>query len=64
MPWSAPGPGLDAVLAATSELAYLRAPAQSTTRPRCGVLVPTEQEIIGGWYYRWYRESVGLGESL
>jgi phenylpropionate dioxygenase-like ring-hydroxylating dioxygenase large terminal subunit len=29
-----------------------------------GVLVPTEQEIIGRWYYRWYRESMGLGESL
>src|SRR6266704_3643694 len=25
-----------------------------------GVLVPTEQEIIGRWYYRWYRESMGL----
>lgn len=24
-----------------------------------GVLVPTEQEIIGHWYYRWYRESMG-----
>jgi phenylpropionate dioxygenase-like ring-hydroxylating dioxygenase large terminal subunit len=29
-----------------------------------GVLVPSEQEIIGRWYYRWYRESMGLGESL
>ena len=29
-----------------------------------GVLVPTEQEIIGRWYYRWYRESMGLGDSL
>jgi Rieske 2Fe-2S family protein len=29
-----------------------------------GVLVPTEQEIIGRWYYQWYRESMGLGESL
>jgi Rieske 2Fe-2S family protein len=25
-----------------------------------GVLVPTEQQIIGRWYYRWYRESIGL----
>jgi glycine betaine catabolism A len=25
-----------------------------------GVLVPTEQEIIGRWYYQWYRESMGL----
>lgn len=24
-----------------------------------GVLVPVEQEIIGRWYYRWYRESLG-----
>jgi len=29
-----------------------------------GVLVPTEQEIIGRWYYRWYRESMDLGEVL
>jgi len=29
-----------------------------------GVLVPTEQEIIGRWYYRWYRESMELGEVL
>jgi Rieske 2Fe-2S family protein len=29
-----------------------------------GVLVPSEQEIIGRWYYQWYRESMGLGESL
>ena len=29
-----------------------------------GVLVPTEQEIIGRWYYRSYRESLGLGDSL
>jgi Rieske 2Fe-2S family protein len=29
-----------------------------------GVLVPTEQEVIGRWYYRWYRESMGLGDSL
>jgi Rieske 2Fe-2S family protein len=34
-----------------------------------GVLVPTEQEIIGRWYYRWYRESMrlestGSGDSL
>jgi Rieske 2Fe-2S family protein len=29
-----------------------------------GVLVPTEQEIIGRWYYRWYRESMGIGDSL
>lgn len=29
-----------------------------------GVLVPTEQEIIGRWYYRWYRDSMGLGDSL
>jgi len=28
-----------------------------------GVLVPTEQEIIGRWYYPWYRESMGL-ESM
>ncbi|WP_371542637.1 aromatic ring-hydroxylating dioxygenase subunit alpha [Streptomyces sp. NBC_00554] len=25
-----------------------------------GVLVPTEQEIIGRWYYRWYHEAMGL----
>ena len=25
-----------------------------------GVLVPLEQEIIGRWYYRWYRESMEL----
>jgi hypothetical protein len=24
--------------------------------------VPTEQEIIGRWYYRWYQESMGLTE--
>jgi len=32
-----------------------------------GVLVPTEQEIIGRWYYRWYAESMkltDLGEAL
>jgi Rieske 2Fe-2S family protein len=29
-----------------------------------GVLVPTEQEIIGRWYYQWYRESMGLEVSL
>jgi len=29
-----------------------------------GVLVPTEQEIIGRWYYPWYRESMELGEVL
>jgi len=23
-----------------------------------GVLVPVEQQIIGRWYYRWYRESL------
>jgi glycine betaine catabolism A len=28
-----------------------------------GVLVPTEQEIIGRWYYQWYLESMGL-ESM
>jgi Rieske 2Fe-2S family protein len=28
-----------------------------------GVLVPTEQEIIGRWYYQWYRESMGLGDT-
>jgi hypothetical protein len=22
--------------------------------------VPLEQEIIGRWYYQWYRESMGL----
>jgi hypothetical protein len=22
------------------------------------VLVPSEQEIIGRWYYQWYRESM------
>jgi Rieske 2Fe-2S family protein len=27
-----------------------------------GVLVPLEQEIIGRWYYRWYRESMEPGE--
>ena len=25
-----------------------------------GVLVPLEQEIIGRWYYDWYRGSMGL----
>jgi Ring hydroxylating alpha subunit (catalytic domain) len=25
-----------------------------------GVLVPTEQEIIGRWYHQWYRDSMGL----
>jgi Rieske 2Fe-2S family protein len=25
-----------------------------------GVLVPLEQEVIGRWYYQWYRESMGL----
>ena len=25
-----------------------------------GVLVPSEQEIIGRWYYRWYRESMDI----
>ncbi len=25
-----------------------------------GVLVPLEQEIIGRWYYQWYRDSMGL----
>lgn len=29
-----------------------------------GVLVPTEQEIIGRWYYQWYRDCMGLGDSL
>ena len=28
-----------------------------------GVLVPLEQEIIGRWYYDWYRASMNLGES-
>ena len=29
-----------------------------------GVLVPTEQEIIGRWYYQWYHESMERGDSL
>ena len=29
-----------------------------------GILVPLEQEIIGQWYYDWYRASMNLGESL
>jgi Rieske 2Fe-2S family protein len=31
-----------------------------------GVLVPLEQEIIGRWYYQWYRDSMGVveGEAL
>ena len=29
-----------------------------------GVLVPLEQEIIGRWYYNWYRDSIGLDDSL
>ena len=30
-----------------------------------GVLVPSEQEIIGRWYYRWYRESMEeAGQAL
>jgi Rieske 2Fe-2S family protein len=37
---------------------------KSRAYARGGVLVPTEQEIIGGWYYRWYRESMELGEVL
>ena len=37
---------------------------RSRAYARGGVLVPTEQEIIGRWYYRWYRESMGRGESL
>ena len=28
-----------------------------------GILVPLEQEIIGRWYYDWYRASMDLGES-
>lgn len=28
-----------------------------------GILVPLEQEIIGRWYYDWYRASMNLGES-
>jgi glycine betaine catabolism A len=24
-----------------------------------GVLVPSEQEIIGRWYYRWYQDAMG-----
>jgi glycine betaine catabolism A len=35
---------------------------KSRAYARGGVLVPTEQEIIGRWYYRWYRES--MGEAL
>jgi Rieske 2Fe-2S family protein len=37
---------------------------KSRAYARGGVLVPTEQEIIGRWYYRWYRESMELGEVL
>jgi phenylpropionate dioxygenase-like ring-hydroxylating dioxygenase large terminal subunit len=29
-----------------------------------GVLVPAEQEIIGRWYYRWYRESMEHADVL
>jgi hypothetical protein len=25
--------------------------------------VPLEQEIIGRWYYRWYRESMELDRA-
>jgi len=28
-----------------------------------GVLVPIESEVIGGWYYGWYRERMGLAPS-
>jgi glycine betaine catabolism A len=28
-----------------------------------GVLVPAEQEIIGRWYYRWYRAATDLPEQ-
>lgn len=28
-----------------------------------GILVPLEQEVIGHWYYDWYRASMDLGES-
>jgi Rieske 2Fe-2S family protein len=35
---------------------------KSRAYARGGVLVPTEQEIIGRWYYRWYQESMGLAE--
>jgi hypothetical protein len=37
---------------------------KSRAYARGGVLVPTEQEIIGRWYYRWYRESMELEEVL
>jgi Rieske 2Fe-2S family protein len=37
---------------------------KSRAYARGGVLVPSEQEIIGRRYYRWYRESMELGEVL
>jgi Rieske 2Fe-2S family protein len=37
---------------------------KSRAYARGGVLVPSEQEIIGRWYYQWYRESMELGEIL
>jgi glycine betaine catabolism A len=37
---------------------------KSRAYARGGILVPSEQEIIGRRYYRWYRESMELGEVL
>jgi Rieske 2Fe-2S family protein len=37
---------------------------KSRSYARGGILVPLEQEIIGRWYYDWYRASMDLGEHL
>ena len=37
---------------------------KSRSYAKGGILVPLEQEIIGRWYYDWYRASMDLGESL
>ncbi len=37
---------------------------KSRSYARGGILVPLEQEIIGRWYYDWYRAAMDLGEHL
>ena len=37
---------------------------KSRSYAKGGILVPLEQEIIGRWYYDWYRASMDLGENL
>jgi len=36
---------------------------KSRAYARGGVLVPLEQEIIGRWYYQWYRDAMELGPA-